>query len=485
MLRDANKFSKTRYRESACKVGDIWYTTSAYANFDTYWFEAKANTQYKFGCATRFLTVDDTLLYQNGTIAGFVYTPESDCIVWACISKNESNPIKCVAAPTTLDDVNPAGSMTPNPSYVAQSTGNSSTMLMSQKAITEALSQSGLSDSQKLYGKGFATIKGNLADGDSLSVPLTNVKKNNVYSFVCKVTSFSSILIGHGKTVYDSNYFEITGTKIILHTYYTSDNTIEWAHGITISDYLYVQIQVGNGTAKFQMYSNGQSFSQDEISWAGDGNAKSFVESVGSTLTDCEFTWSSGDFRKSVWAFGDSYFGFTGSSRWPYYLAQNGYLDNMLLNAYPGENTTNAITALNNMITNFGCPKFIVWCLGMNDSTDADINTPSSTWMNGVNTVLSLCTTYGITSIFATIPSVPGRAGVNPICHEGKNKWIRESGYRYIDFAEAVGATWDGADTTWYTGMISSDGVHPDTLGALALYYRAIADVPEFTYTNP
>lgn len=481
ILNRANKFSIFRLRENACKVGRTWYTNGSYALYDTYWFKAEANVQYTFGCSIRFMTVDETLFRENVPV-GFTYTPEEDCIVCCSISKNiEKNSIKCVTAPTTINEVNPPDVPTFNPNVISQEEGNSTTLLMSQAAITEAIKTT----KYKLYGKGYATVTGNLANGETFTVPKTNVKKNNTYNFVCKITSFSSILIGHGKTVYDGNYFEITGTKVILHTYYTTDTTIEWTHGLNISDYLYVQIQVGNGTAKIQMYSNGQSFSQDNLAWSGDGDAKSFVESIGSTLTDCVFTWSSGDFRKSVWAFGDSYFGYKTSARWCYYLDQNEYLDNVLLNAYPGENTTASIQSLNAMITNYGCPNFIVWCLGMNDGSDPDVNTPSSSWLNGVNTVLNICEEKAITPIFATIPSVPGRTGVSPICHEGKNNWVRNSGYRYIDFAKAVGATWDGANTTWYNGMISSDGVHPDVAGAIALYYRAITDVPEFTFTNP
>ena len=81
-----------------------------------------------------------------------------------------------------------------------------------------------------------------------------------------------------------------------------------------------------------------------------------------------------------------------------------------------------------------------------------------------------------ITLILSTIPTVPN------INHEGKNKTVRNSGYRYVDFAKAVGAQSNG---TWYTGMLSSDNVHPDVAGAKALYYQAIADVPEITYDNP
>jgi lysophospholipase L1-like esterase len=174
--------------------------------------------------------------------------------------------------------------------------------------------------------------------------------------------------------------------------------------------------------------------------------------------------------------FGDSYFGMMNSARWVYYLVRYGFIDNVMVNAFPGENTAQALVALNNAINYYGKPKYIIWALGMNDGSDASGTEPTNTWLIGVNTVLQICNTYGITPILATIPTVPN------INHEGKNNHVRGSGYRYIDFAHAVNAQSDG---TWYTGMLSSDNVHPTESGAKALFYQAMIDAPELSYTNP
>lgn len=330
---------------------------------------------------------------------------------------------------------------------------------------------------KRIYGKGFISVKDDLSDGESLTIVGTNAKKNNIYSFNAHVTSFGSVLIGHGKNAYSGSWIEITGTNLIVHNYGSSDSTETMAHGLTITSYLYVQIIVGSSNkASITIFSNGSSYSVDNIYWNGDANGNTFAESVGSTLTDVVFTWSCSDFRKSVWVFGDSYLSMNDANRWAYYLVQNGYADNVLLNAYGGESSLQATTSLNNMINNYGIPKFIVWCMGMNDLGDTDENTPSTLWINGINNLLSVCEVNDIIPILATIPTVPN------ISHIGKCKWVRDSGYRYIDFAKAVGAQSDG---TWYTGMLSTDNVHPLALGAKALYYQAIADCPELTFENP
>lgn len=326
---------------------------------------------------------------------------------------------------------------------------------------------------ERLYGKGFASVSGNLSSGNSLTLPKSNVKKSNAYSFMGKISSFSKLLIGHGKTEYDSTYVEIDSTNIIVHRYTVSDVTNTYAHGLTISSYIYVNIVVGVGTANISIESNGATFTQ-EVSWNGDSNAQPFAESDGSTLTACKLTWCSSDFRSPLWLFGDSYFGMTSNSRWCYYLVEDGFDKNVLLNAYPGQATGSAMQALSSMIGHYGMPKQIFWALGMNDGGDSG-NVPSTNWMNGISSLIDLCAENDIELILATIPTVPD------INHEAKNSYVRSSGYRYVDFASAVGAQSDG---TWYSGMLSSDNVHPDAPGAVALYNAVLNALPEVTYAR-
>ena len=327
-------------------------------------------------------------------------------------------------------------------------------------------------DAKIEQAKGYASIGGNMTSGETLALPLNNLKKNNVYSFTCKVTNLTELLIGHGKTAYSSTYLRITPTNADRVLFEGSAAVEQHTHGLAIAGDLNVLIMVGVGNAKVVITSGGMSYSF-ETAWSGDSAAQPFAECVNGTLTDCRFTWASGDFRKPIWAFGDSYFGMTTPNRWCYYLVQHGYIGNVLLNSYPGEDTPAAKTALFSLIENYGKPKMILWCLGMNDGSDPDGSTTSRDWKPGIDAVLSLCKEYGITPIFATIPSVP------TISHEAKNAWVRNSGYRYVDFAAAVGANASGV---WYDGMLSSDGVHPTEIGAVTLFHRAIADCPELTY---
>ena len=320
---------------------------------------------------------------------------------------------------------------------------------------------------------GYVRYIGTLSNGQTLGNDfINNIKKNNIYDFMCAVTSFDSLKIGHGSTAYESSFITIDSTKVTYTEYTPTISTEEWNHSLTISEYLHVLIVVNDGEAKLTIDTNDGSFSQT-IPWNGCSNSSPYVSSINSVLSDCIFTWASPDLQKDIWYFGDSYVNFRNSNRWTYYLKQNGWLKNILLNGFGGEGTPNAMTSLQNALK-VSKPKKIVWALGMNDGSDSE-NSPSTTWKNGIDTLIQICNDNNIELIMCTIPTVP------TINNEEKNAFIRSSGYRYIDFALAVGADSSG---NWYSGMLSSDNVHPDVAGAKALFTRAIADVPELTYEN-
>ena len=112
-------------------------------------------------------------------------------------------------------------------------------------------------------------------------------------------------------------------------------------------------------------------------------------------------------------------------------------------------------------------PKYLVWCLGMND-TDGTI--VSSSWLTAIQNVMKLAD-EGINVILCTIPSVPTRSNAL------KNEFVKSSGFRYIDFAAAV-QKGDGSQN-WHDGLLSSDGVHPTEAGAKILAAQVLLDFPE------
>lgn len=104
-----------------------------------------------------------------------------------------------------------------------------------------------------------------------------------------------------------------------------------------------------------------------------------------------------------------------------------------------------------------------------------------------IDRFIATCVQYGIEPILSTIPTTPSTDGTSEDSglsnaagrqKTGYCKYVKSLGYRYIDFAEAVGADEFG---NWNEGLLSSDKVHPTEAGAKVLLSRALLDCPELT----
>lgn len=291
-------------------------------------------------------------------------------------------------------------------------------------------------------------------------------RKNSRIVFSGNFSSFTKLTIGlmdFDGSVY--NRLVIDSTKVTAYNY--NGATTEYTHGLTITNNIQVLLEIGFAmNCDLTLVSNGVAFIQDNIRWDGKYNTYVYAR-PDKAMRDCVLSWTSKDMNKSIWMFGDSYFGYT--DHWTYFLNKSGYINNCMMNSYPGEGSDGAITALKTYL-NYATPQIVVWCMGMNDGSDTDSTTPSSDWMSAFNELVSLSKIFGFRIVVATIPTVP------TIDHTGQNYYVRHSGYHVIDFAYAVGAQSDG---TWFSGMLSNDGIHPSNTGARAMFMRFLADFPE------
>lgn len=300
---------------------------------------------------------------------------------------------------------------------------------------------------------------------DSEKIELTDfpwhIKKGLVMSMYAKVTSFSALIIGKGYREYRGDYLRINETNIVQIRYESSEVIKETVtHGLTIQTFVKVSLTSDNlGRMYVVLQTEGGKFEYTFKNWAFEANYAPFAVSEGSTLTDVELSAGCQDFRLPVWAFGDSYFG-VDSSRWIGVMKGLGYF-NFLVNGLAGQSSPRAYADLERCLK-FGTPKFLLWCLGMND-TDENFKT----YFEKVN---SICKSNDITLIAATVPTVPTRD------KEVITQYVKDSGLRYIDFYKAVGTSPSG---TWYSGYLNADGVHPNDIGAQALATQVLVDFPE------
>ena len=319
------------------------------------------------------------------------------------------------------------------------------------------------------------SVQADTMTNETISLEKNSIKKNKHLSFFSNISSFNNLIIGHGKTDYGGNYIEITNTSLTVYKYSFSPSVVKTIeHGLTLENNIGVHINVGNkGLADITICSNGNIAEIHEATWSGT-NGNIFAEVDESTLLEnVRFSWECDDYRKNIWVFGDSYLSIDNIARWTYWLLQ-WCGDNVLVNAFPGEDSQGAFSDLN-VALKHGTPKYLVWCLGMNDGDKNGVI--SSGYKTILNNVMVICKSKGIELVLATIPNTPS------IEHTYKNEYVKSSGYKYIDFALSVGAT--EYPSSWFDGMLSGDNVHPSELGAKSLAMNAIADLPKFMQNLP
>lgn len=312
---------------------------------------------------------------------------------------------------------------------------------------------------------------GSIADGGSLALTgKTAVKFGQRIVFKGVITSFSRIKLAF----YNYNNSSVINSIIVdstnLYVYSGTTAVQTWVHGLTIMHDISLIVDYLKDNVQISLESNGTIYKNTATFY----NLTSGVVSVSavSTGTVCSsaiLLMAIPEALKPIWYFGDSYISHTNQARWTYYLLDYGFDKGTLLNGYAGGTSAASVMALTALL-GYGTPKFAVFATGMNDGSDS-ASAPSTSWVNARNNFISLCESNGIEPIFATVPTVPS------VDNEQKNAWVKSSGYRYIDFAKAVGADGTGA---WYSGMLSTDNVHPTEKGAIALFTQAISDFPEF-----
>ena len=315
-----------------------------------------------------------------------------------------------------------------------------------------------------------------LTSGKFLETVKNNVKDRTHISFTCDIKKMSDdavIRIGHGFETSCGSWLELSKTQIRAFNFYSwTDPKKREIFPLTdtelvIEDFLTVSINrdtAGNGV--FVILTTKCGMKKIEISNLGGDIGSVFVSPLGCTLENCRLSYIADGYADPIWVFGDSYLGYNWAGRWPYYLYRDGY-NKVLLAGYSGMNTQSGLADFKTAIKK-GKPEYVVWCLGMNNGDKTE--EPNADGLAATSEFLEICKKKNITPIISTIPSTP------VVNNAYKNEWVRNSGYRYIDFDRAVGAN---KDKEWYPEMLCKDRVHPDIKGAEALYAQVLVDFPE------
>lgn len=290
----------------------------------------------------------------------------------------------------------------------------------------------------------------------------TYTKKDCVLSFKADVASFNGISFGLGYETTRGMQIFIDSTNVTYKR--ANQEAFKEAHGLAIGTFL--RCSVYHELTKYVFVISTISgtyykeFTEPTFN-ASETYGVPYLYADGSTtLNNVVISRGGSDFKKPVWIFGDSYLSFQ-EKRWIYYILTYGF-KNYMLCGLAGASSAQMYEQFENCLK-FGTPKYVVWCLGMNDGTNA---TPYKTYYEKVR---ALCESKGIELILQTIPNVPNanKSAINDI--------IKSSGLRIIDAADAVGSY---ENANWYDGFLD-DGVHPSELGAKAIASQVLADFPE------
>lgn len=417
-------------------VEDKYYYQGGYTSNEDYCvfiIPVTTGTTYVFAPSVRFLTKNVETIALS-TPEGYSYTATANENIFASIRREYSDKWIVVISPNSVYDALPYGQY------------GLSNSVLKQVAPVMQWEEKYTGDAQNYI----------LGDANS-------IKRGKVFKLAFDFTTFNKITLDlEYQGGYVENSFTLTTTNFIR-TVEGQERT-PVPHNLTLADRIYITVTTSITGMTFDAVCGDTNF-HTAFNYVS-GSVRPRYEAVNMTISNVVFSWACTDFNNDIWLFGDSYMSYA-PERWLYYLVQNNLSDNCLIDAYPGEDSPHALASLKSYI-DIAKPKMIVWALGMNDGNET--SEISTQWKQAVDEVIQICEGRNIRLILATIPSVPSTN------HDYKNAWIRESGYQYIDFAQAVGAD---ISTSWYSGMLSSDNIHPTVKGAKALYEQALADCPQ------
>ena len=312
------------------------------------------------------------------------------------------------------------------------------------------------------------SLSGSLSDGQEYVISgKCGIRDGYYAAFLGKFSSFNTLTLKfNGFNV--TNKVTVTADNLVIVS--GIGNTITQAHGLTISNAVQVLLELKNSIMYITVASGGIKYTYNcPWYWTGSSPCELSVTASGMSFTYAKISAIFKSAERKIWYFGDSYSEFNMDSRLPYYVIEYGFDKNLLFNSISGATSALGTVSIDTLLE-YGTPKYAINALGMNDGSDSNNTTPNATWLTNVQSFIDICERHNIIPVLCTIPTIPS------VNNNGKNAWVKASGYRYIDMADAVGADGTG---TWYTGMIGQDNIHPSPLGAVAQFMRLLTDMPE------
>ena len=318
-------------------------------------------------------------------------------------------------------------------------------------------------------------------NNQKLVLGANHAKYNKTIVLECDVNDLGdgSIIMAHGDpdggdtvSEWATSAISLNASRIVSKSWVRGSKVyLDVAHGLDISGKIKVTVASAYDKATVTVETENGRFVSDEFTWLG-SNGEVFVKSENAALANVRFSWDCTDYAKDIWFMGDSLFDSSGlimPTGWTRFAIEAGHT-NACWFGYGGRKTEAALEDFKNALK-YDTPTYAVWCMGANNQDSS--TAVNSAWKKATDEFLAICEENGITPILATIPNSQNRINYY------KNQVVKNSGYRYIDFSAAVGANDTPETSAWTEGYLYTDGLHPTTLGAQAMYNEVIKAVPE------
>ncbi|MDO4950049.1 MAG: SGNH/GDSL hydrolase family protein [Bacteroidales bacterium] len=309
--------------------------------------------------------------------------------------------------------------------------------------------------------------------------------------------SFQPFQLGRGNTdTYSAGWIEITDQEVIVFDVYLRNKTLEedaaiqgdakevktirallpqeverFAHGLDFGGIRRLQVIVDagqQGAALSIITRKGKFIKQLPKWWAG---GEPFIRNLGQEPITGELAFERKYADRDIWFMGASYFNSTSPARWPYYMRQEGYTQ-WMADHLPGGNAVRMLPCFKHDLK-FGKPKIVVWDLQGNDASDEGL-TPNPKWVKAVEEFVAICKEHKITPVFTLSCAVSSN-------RRGKDKWIKDHGFRYVDVPAVMDdhVTPEGFHVWKDPRWLGSDKVHPTKEGAAVMWTAYKKALPE------
>ena len=322
------------------------------------------------------------------------------------------------------------------------------------------------------YSKNYVddySVTDDFSKEEIVRLPMSAIYRNKNYILNLSFDSFTYLIIGQGLNTDGGQYVVIDDTNVNFIRYMNGSERsyTVGVHGLNIANNISVIFNVDdNKVSTLRIASNGGIY-ENEI-WSDTLAVVDTPFFKCGTRSNGSFRFTSSEYNKSIWIFGDSYVSLNAENRWIYHMEKLcGKV--ALVDGYAGRNSYYAFESFAESIDR-GNPSIVIWAMGMNDKDSGSVN---SKWKEYTEKVIAICKKRNIEVILCTIPCTP------TVDNSYKNAYIKSTGCRYIDFAKSVNG--ESFGSTWFDDMLSNDNVHPSEKGAFALAMQAMIDVPEFT----